>query len=125
MGKKTDNHLEIGKCPVRNVLHRFGDKWSILVILTLNDEGIMRFNQLQKAIGDVSQKSLTSTLRTLEADGYVSREIFPVVPPKVEYQLTPLGNGLVPHFQDLNGWAKENFSKILKSRNRYATQNAY
>lgn len=122
MEANTNDQLDISKCPVRNILHRFGDKWSILVILTLHDEGVMRFNQLQKMIGDVSQKSLTSTLRTLEADGYVRREIYPVIPPRVEYQLTKLGSGLVPHFQELNGWAKANYSEILESRSRYATQ---
>ena len=78
-------------CPIRDVLDRFGDKWSILIIIILGAEAKMRFNELHKAIGDVSQKMLTTTLRTLEADGLISRKVFPEIPPRVEYQLTELG----------------------------------
>jgi DNA-binding HxlR family transcriptional regulator len=108
------------RCPIRNVLDRFGDKWSILVLLTLGDQGTMRFNELNAAIDDISQKMLTVTLRTLEADGLVSRKIYPEVPPRVEYRLTPLGSSLLPHIQGLVDWAAVNMGTILKSRGRFA-----
>lgn len=108
------------KCPVRNILDRFGDKWSVLVIIILGREGTMRFNELNKTIGDISQKMLTVTLRTLEADGLVSREVFPEVPPRVEYTLTPMGESLLPLIEDLSDWAAEHFSDVLESRKDFA-----
>ena len=105
-------------CPIQNVLDRFGDKWSLLVIMTLSYNDVMRFNELHKAIG-VSQKMLTVTLRTLEADGLVSRKMYPEIPPKVEYRLTKLGKSLVPHIAALSKWAEENQSIILKSRAKF------
>ncbi|HIB36385.1 helix-turn-helix domain-containing protein [Mesonia sp.] len=106
-------------CPARNVLDRFGDKWSTLVILVLNEEEKLRFNELHKVIGDISQKMLTVTLRNLEADGLVSRKVYPEIPPRVEYKLTPLGKSLVPHISSLLKWADQNFSSIMASRSKY------
>ncbi|MCU0347420.1 MAG: helix-turn-helix transcriptional regulator [Saprospiraceae bacterium] len=103
-------------CPVRNVLARFGDKWSLLVIQLLGRAGTMRFNELHKAIDDISQKMLTVTLRTLETDGLVSRTVFPEVPPRVEYAITPLGESLIPHIEGLTRWAHENMGEIMKRR---------
>jgi DNA-binding HxlR family transcriptional regulator len=108
------------RCPIRNVLDRFGDKWSILVLLTLGENGTMRFNALHATIGDVSQKMLTVTLRTLEADGLVSRKIYPEVPPRVEYAITPLGASLMPHIHGLVQWAAQNMGAVVKARGRYA-----
>lgn len=105
-----------GSCPIRNVLDRFGDKWSILILLILGEEEKLRFNELSKAIPDISQKMLTVTLRTLETDGLVKRTIYPVVPPKVEYEITPVGKSLLPHIQSLTAWAIENMPAILESR---------
>jgi DNA-binding HxlR family transcriptional regulator len=82
---------QLDKCPIRTVLGRFGDKWSILVIMKPSSKGKLRFNELNKLMPDVSQKMLTVTLITLEADGLVSREIFPEIPPRVEYELTAMG----------------------------------
>ena len=99
-------------CPVRDILARFGDKWSILVLHELNLNGVMRFSQLGKAIPDVSQKMLTVTLRRLEADRLIKREVFPEIPPKVEYRLTDTGKTLIPHLHALVEWAlihKEQF----------------
>lgn len=107
---------DITVCPVRSVLDRLGDKWSILVMLVLGKKETMRFNELQKEIGDISQKMLTVTLRTLEADGLVKRTIFAEVPPRVEYEITPLGESLVPHVVGLSEWAIENMPAIKKSR---------
>lgn len=110
---------EAETCPARNVLDRFGDKWSTLVILVLNEEEKLRFNELHKTIGDISQKMLTVTLRNLEADGLVSRKVYPEIPPRVEYKLTPLGKSLVPHISSLLKWADQNFSSIMASRSKY------
>jgi len=105
-------------CPVRNVLARIGDKWSILVLLTLNQDKPVRFNELMKSIPDISQKMLTTTLRTLEDDGYLKRKVYPEVPPKVEYRLTDRALSLLPHINSLICWANENLSGIIKDRRR-------
>ena len=81
-------------CPVRNVLCRLGDKWSMLVLITLNANGTMRFCDIHKTIADISQRMLTVTLRTLETDGLVSRKVYAEVPPRVEYELTERGKKL-------------------------------
>ncbi len=108
-------------CPVRNVLDRIGDKWSMLVLLTLSwqSDTPLRFNELQRAIPDISQKVLTAVLRTLEADGYVQRKAYPVVPPRVEYTLTPRSHSLLPLINALVDWAKENMAGIKLDRKRY------
>ncbi len=105
-------------CPVRNILSRIGDKWSLLVLITLNQGGTVRFKELQRSLPDISQKMLTVTLRTLEEDGLVTREVFAVVPPKVEYSLTERAHSLLPHIFALTSWAKENMEMIIKDRNR-------
>lgn len=117
--EKKKNIDDLKKCPVRNVLDRFGDKWSLLVIITLGDKKAMRFNEINRAIDDISQKMLTVTLRTLEADGLVSRKIYPEIPPRVEYKLTEMGISLLPHIKSLVNWALQNISSVLKSRNKY------
>lgn len=103
-------------CPIRNILSRLGDKWSMLVLVTLKANGIMRFSDLHKSIPDVSQRMLTVTLRTLEADGLISRKVYAEVPPRVEYCLTEMGESLIPHLQNLVDWSAEHMSEILKSR---------
>ncbi len=120
MSKKLEFFSKIEKCPVRNILNRFGDKWSVLVILLLGDVGRMRFNELRHTIGDISQKMLTVTLRTLEADGLVQREIFPEIPPRVEYELTELGTSLLPHLNSLAEWAARNMPNVLEHRNLHS-----
>ncbi len=109
-------------CPVRNVLDRVGDKWSILVISILGEAGTLRFNELSAVIGTISQKMLTVTLKTLEADGLVSRKIYPQVPPRVEYTLTPLGESLLPAMSLLVNWALENMPAIKASRAEYSNR---
>lgn len=103
-------------CPIRNVLSRIGDKWSLLVLYTLAQAPAMRFGALQKSIPDISRKMLTVTLRTLEEDGFVEREIFAEVPPRVEYSLTPRAHSLLPHIDGVIAWAKENMNDILRDR---------
>ena len=99
------NFLPSENCPIRNLLCRLGDKWSMLVLISLNTNGVMRFSDLQRSIGDISQRMLTVTLRSLEADGLVSRTIYPEVPPRVEYALTVSGESLMPHIGSLVDWA--------------------
>ncbi len=107
-------------CPIRNILARLCDKWSLIVIYTLNKAGkeTIRFKELQREIPDISQKMLTATLRTLEDDGYVTRTVYPEVPPRVEYALTDRTYSLLPHFNALIEWALENMDAILKDRRK-------
>lgn len=106
-------------CPIRNVLSRIGDKWSMLVIFTLENNCCLRFKELQRCIPDISQKMLTSTLKTLEADGLVLRKAFPEVPPRVEYSLTDKGKSLLPHIDGLLSWAMDNMGDIMEQRKRF------
>lgn len=116
--KILDPHFP--QCPVRNVIARIGDRWSILILLTLEPAPApMRFKDIQTAIPDISQKMLTRTLRDLEADGFVSRIAYAEVPPRVEYQLTPRARTLTPLLNDLVQWAASNLSAILKDRQNY------
>ena len=105
-------------CPIRNILSRICDKWSLLVIYTLNKAGkeTVRFKELQREIPDISQKMLTVTLRTLEADGYVTRTVYPEVPPRVEYALTERTRSLLPHINALIAWALDNMEAIMDDR---------
>lgn len=107
-------------CPIRNILARISDKWSLLVIYTLDKAGqeAIRFKKLQREIPDISQKMLTVTLRTLEEDGYVTRTVYPEVPPRVEYALTPRAHSLLPHVNALIGWALENKDAIMADRKK-------
>jgi DNA-binding HxlR family transcriptional regulator len=107
------------KCPVRDVLDRIGDQWSVLVLLILAEAGAHRFNALRRAIGDVSQRMLALTLRHLERDGLVSRRVFPTNPPQVEYSVTGLGESLADGIGVLNHWAAENHEHIRAARQAY------
>ena len=109
----------ISDCPVRDVLDRVGDKWSILVITILGEEGTLRFNEINAVIGTISQKMLTVTLKTLEADGLVSRKVYPQVPPRVEYTLTERGSSLLPAMTQLIDWALQHMPAIKASRAAY------
>ena len=108
-------------CPIRNVLARVGDKWSLLVLYNLQHREPVRFKELQRQIPDISQKSLTQTLRTLEENGFVSREVFPEVPPRVEYSLTARAHSFLPLVENMINWAKENMEEIIKDRTNYET----
>lgn len=103
-------------CPIRNILSRIGDKWSMLVLYTLETDEAKRFKELQRNIPDISQKMLTATLRMLEADGLVKREAFAEVPPRVEYSLSDKGKTLLPHINALISWATDNMDDIYESR---------
>ena len=111
-------------CPVRNVVDRIGDKWSVLVLMTLNDGEVLRFSEVFSAIHTISQKMLSVTLKSLEADGLVSRTVYPQIPPKVEYRLTARGKSLIPYLHGLILWARENLGEIKESRKAFALAGA-
>ena len=123
MGKENLKDIySLENCPVRNVLNRIGDKWSILIIDLLGRYGTLRFNELNHHIGSISQKMLTVTLKTLEADGLVARKLYPQIPPKVEYTLTEMGKSMLPSVAMLTDWATTNMPAILASRAQYQNQ---
>ena len=113
---KQKDEIFVRDCPIRNILSRISDKWSILVIFTLEQTAVMRFGELQRAIPDISQKMLT--LRTLEQDGIVNRRVYAQIPPKVEYSLTSRGQSLLPRLNALIDWAKEQMDAIMEDRAR-------
>ena len=104
-------------CPIRNVIDKFGDKWSLLVLYHLNQNGTLRFNDLHRDMADCSQKMLSQTLKRLEQIGLVSRTVYPEVPPRVEYALTERGHSLMPHVSGLIGWAAEHFDEVNHGQN--------
>ncbi len=117
-----EKYNDAGNCPVRNILDRFGDKWSTLVLLILSESEVLRFNEIHKYISTVSQKMLSVTLKTLEADGLVKRTVYPEVPPRVEYALTKRGKSLIPHIRGLVKWANTHFDEITATRSAYEKQ---
>lgn len=106
----------ISTCPVRNIISRFSGKWSMLILCVLSENEATRFNEIGKAIPDISPKVLTDTLKNLESDGLISRKLYAEIPPKVEYSLTELGKSLIPHIENLIGWALDNFDTISRNR---------
>jgi len=104
---------------VREIIGRVADKWTMLVLEALAEHGRLRFTRLGKLIGGVSQKMLTKTLRQMEADGLVSRTVFPVVPPRVEYELTKLGNSLGESFCGVWIWAEKHREAIMQARKSF------
>jgi len=119
MMEKSQDKVLIEECPIRQVLDRFGDKWSILIIELLSHYGKLRFSEIGHRIGDISQKMLTTTLRSLEADGLINRQFYPEIPPRVEYELSDLGKSLVPHIQQLTGWGRQYMETIKENRRRF------
>ena len=119
MVKKGEKFSIVEICPIRNVVARFGNKWALLVILVLDENKVVRFNQLQKLIPDISTKMLSSTLQVLAADGLVKRTVFPEVPVRVEYELTETGKTLVPIIHLLTEWALKNMKSIVAHRKSY------
>lgn len=111
------------ECPIRNVIARIGDRWSILVLLTLQSaKEPMRFKEIGKVIPDISHKMLTRTLRNLEADGLLIRHAYAEVPPRVEYELTERARTLTPLLNQLVGWAADNLSGIVNDRKAYMSK---
>lgn len=102
-------------CPIRNVISRFGDKWSMLVLFMLHrsETGILRFNEIRRLMTDCSQKMLSQTLKNLEQSHLVHREVYPEVPPRVEYSLTDTGKSLMPAITALIEWGQEHFKEVV------------
>jgi DNA-binding HxlR family transcriptional regulator len=110
-------------CPIRDVLDRLGDRWTLLVLMELR-QGTLRFSALKRQIEDISQRMLAQTLRQLEYDGLVSRKLYPTIPPKVEYSLTPLGQSMLKPVGGLIEWASENHDQVRAARARYVAVEA-
>lgn len=106
-------------CPIQRVFDTIADKWSVIVIYALSQQERRRYSELQRVIGGISQKMLTQTLRKLERDGLVERHVYPVVPPKVEYSLTPMGQTLTELLKAFCGWAQTHWDEIEAARIRY------
>ncbi|MDR3508711.1 MAG: helix-turn-helix domain-containing protein [Caulobacteraceae bacterium] len=105
---------------VRELLTKIGDKWTIFVILSLDLlGGRARFSELERAVPGISQRMLSSTLKTLERDGLVTREVFPEVPPRVEYEITDRGRSLLRPTQGLVDWAKANWEQVRQAQSEY------
>jgi DNA-binding HxlR family transcriptional regulator len=103
---------------VSEVLSRVGDKWTVLVVSELGN-GPKRFNEIRRSLGSISQRMLTLTLRGLERDGLVTREVFPTIPPRVDYELTRLGRSLLEPVNGLGLWARQNRAAIEAARQRF------
>ncbi|MGB1295285.1 MAG: winged helix-turn-helix transcriptional regulator [Flavobacteriales bacterium] len=122
MKKKEEKYDE---CPVRSITELISNKWTLLVLYKLSnhcdlkDVKPLRFNELFKNVEGISHKMLTQTLKILEKDGFVNRKVYPVVPPKVEYSLTKLGESFIPIIMTMGNWAAINNSKIIKAREKY------
>lgn len=116
---KPGHFHETSACrTVNDILTRVGDKWTVLVVSYLGN-GPMRFNALRRTVNGISQKMLTTTLRNLERDGFVTRTVFPTIPPRVEYALTDMGRDLLIPVQALGAWAIANEANVMMARARY------
>lgn len=109
------------RCPTRALLDRIGDKWTVMVVVALRD-GPVRFGELRRATGGPAAKVLTSTVRSLERDGVLSRTVFTESPLRVEYELTPLGESLLATLERVRDWAEDNMGDVLDARSRYDDQ---
>ena len=121
IGLNFSNRLDpalTAACPIRDVLDRIGDKWSVLIVVQLKN-GPVRFGALRRQIGDISQRMLTETLRHLQRDGYISRHVYPTVPPSVEYALTDLGHSLLLPLDQLVEWSAQNHDVVKAARREF------
>lgn len=109
-------------CPIRNILSRISDRWSMLILITLDGkQEPMRYSDILAAIPDISQKMLTVALKNLEADGLVERHAYAEIPPRVEYSITERAQSLMPHINNLIDWALDNLADILNDRKKYSS----
>ncbi len=116
---KPAHQVETEDCRhISEVLSRVGDKWSMLIVTYLGDQ-TLRFSDLRRRIGGISQKMLTTTLRNLERDGFVQRTVYPTIPPKVEYRLTALGKELLVPMRGLADWTRANVARIEAARTQF------
>lgn len=123
MSLHRNNQLWAQTCPIRDVLGRLGDRWTLLILLEL-ESGTLRFGELKQRINDISQRMLAQTLRHLEQDGLITREAFPTIPPRVEYTLTGLGHSLLVPVRGMLEWAKQNHEAIHAARDAYVPPQA-
>lgn len=114
----VDRFADPRDCPFRGVLDHIGDKWTFLIFATLED-GPRRFSQIRRSLGDVSQRVLTGKLRSLERDGFVSRRVYPVRPPRVEYALTALGVSLLEATRSFLEWALDAHAEMTRARETF------
>lgn len=112
-----ENNFENTVCPACGIIDRFGDKWSLRILVLLHTNGIMRFNEIFKSTPNISQRMLSVALKSLEADKLISRKVYPEIPPKVEYELTTLGKSLIPPLEGVIRWAIANADEIIEHRN--------
>lgn len=112
------NNFEDEICPACGIIDRFGDKWSLRVLVLLSQNTVLRFNEILRKTPGISQKMLTTALKKLEEDGLIKRKMYPEIPPKVEYRLTSLGASLIPALEVVIGWALDNSSEILRNREK-------
>ena len=112
--------MQVTMCPERAIMEHVTSKWGVLVLQVLHDGSSWRFSDLRRELQSVvSEKMLTQTLRTLERDGFVHREVYPVIPPHVEYSLTPLGKGAAHHLVALASWIGDHSAEVTESQERY------
>ena len=110
-------------CPSRSVMEHVTSRWGVLVLVALLD-GTLRFSELRRRVDGVSEKMLAQTLQALESDGFVLREVYPVIPPRVDYSLTPLGREVAQHVERLADWIEENMPRVSKARAGHAARAA-
>ncbi len=115
-----EEKLELSMCPIRQMVSQFAGKWAMLTLHAVRERQPVRFSELGRLIPDVSTKMLSSTLRSLEADDLITRTVYPEVPPRVDYRLTPRGESLMPLLDNLTAWAEANLSPILRHRAAFA-----
>lgn len=113
------------RCPIRDVLDRIGDRWSMLLLFKLHAGGTLRFTALKALVPEISQRMLAQTLRYLEQDGLISRTVYPTRPPRVDYELTALGQSFLQHIEGLLVWAKENHTRVSAARAAYEPPQPY
>ncbi|ATB29689.1 winged helix-turn-helix transcriptional regulator [Melittangium boletus] len=116
--RKERGDLYAPLCPSRGVLEHVTSRWGVLVLVVLL-QGTRRFSELRREVAGVSEKMLAQTLQALEQDGFVLREVYPVIPPRVDYSLTPLGREVAGHVEVLTDWIEENLSRVLEARKRH------
>lgn len=117
--------LDYEYCKAAPILEWIGGKWALVVLMKVSEDGPLRFNELYRTIPSVSEKVLSQVLKQLTVDGLIQRELFPDVPPRVEYSVTEFGKTLLPHVEALIRWGQDNFEQIMNNRqnNRYDHDN--
>jgi DNA-binding HxlR family transcriptional regulator len=118
MTQRRLNEGVVEQCPIRDILDRIGDRWTLLTLWALSD-GTLRFTAIKREIPDISQRMLAQTLRRLEQDGFVSRLVHPTVPPRVDYTLTALGRSFLGQLNGLVQWADDNHDAVRAARRAY------